>query len=130
MQNDEVPNRRPGRPRKAAALRVVLGARYTPAEAAAVRTVAQAQGLSPAEYVRSAVIAATGRPDPQRLGAEIRAERRRDMLRVAASLSELIAILRQVTRDPDTDRRTLAGVREVLPELRELRNLVAEEAGR
>ena len=128
MKN-EPGGRRRGRPRSLSALRVVIGARFTPAEADAVRAAAKSRGATRSEYVRAAVVTATGRPDAHELGAAIRADRRRDLLAVAADLQELVEIVRDLA-PTDRDRRTIAGVREVLPELQNLRRLVAEEAGR
>ena len=132
--------RRRGRPRKVDPLRVVIATRVSPAEAVSIRAAAEAQGLTRAEFVRDAVVAAIGQPDAQRLGAVIRAERRADLLRVASAVQELLLFLRQLPHEDEvwtakpTDieraRRALAGVHETLPELRALRDIAATEAGR
>ena len=128
----ETKERRPrGRPRSDAALRVVLGSRYTAAEAAAIREAARDRSVSRAEFIRAAVVSATGRPDARQLGAEIRADRRTDLLRVGAQLGELLELLREYRASARANslRRALVAIDEVLRDVEDLRAIVAHGAG-
>ena len=129
---DQPPKRRRGRPRRDDAARVVLAARFTAAEAAAVRDAAASLGVPPARFVHDAVIVATGRPDPHRLGAEVRAERRQDVLRLAAQLTELLAELRSLRYAADARdlRRAVVTVDVGLADVHDIRGLLAQEAAR
>ena len=127
MQKDSGSRRR-GRPSSLSPLRVVIGGRFTPAEADAVRVAAKDLGVTRSGYIRAAVVTATGHPDLEELGAVIRADRRRDLLAVAEQLAELVSVVRNL-EPTDRDRRTIAGIRELLPELQRLHRLITEEAG-
>ena len=130
--NDRPLKRRPGRPRRDDAARVVIGARYTFAEAEAVRTAAELQSVTRAAFVHDAVVAATGRPDPHRLGAAIRAERRHDLLQLGAQLTELLEELRRLRGSAHRGgmRRSLVTLDVALADVREIRTVVAQEASR
>ena len=126
-ETDRTAKRRPGRPLQASALRAVIGSRYTAAEAEAIKRAADDRGIARAEFVREAAIAAVGQPDPQRLGAEIRAARRQDLLKVAGVFRELRDYLLEVKYDPGAE---LAVIHEALGELRAIRAHLLKEAAK
>ena len=108
---------------------VRVGSRYTAAEAEAIKRAADDRGIARSEFVHEAAIAAVGQPDPQRLGAEIRAARRQDLLKVAGVFRELVDYLLELKYDPGA-QQSLAVIYEALGELRAIRAHLIREAAK